>query len=59
MCRLWQTRIGFGGPWQRGRKIGQLPLFMVYRLYYQDYQTPNDYPDMGIVLFSSVDWIGY
>lgn len=59
MCRLCQTRIGFGGPWQKGKAIGQLPLFMVYRLEYDDYNQSNDNPSMGIVLFNSMDWIGY
>ena len=59
MCRLWQTRIGFGGPWQKGKRTGQMSLFMVFRLYYDDYSQAADDPSDGSILFDSWWWIGY
>lgn len=54
MCRLWQTQIRFGSKWSKT----QLPLVMIYTLYYDDYNQSNDNPSMGIVLFDSMNWIG-
>jgi hypothetical protein len=56
MCRLWQTRIGFGGPWMKGKMQGQMSLFTVYRLEYDTYEQYD--PSYGYVIFNSLDWIG-
>ena len=49
MCRLWQTRIGF-------KSSTQLPLFMVWREFFDSYDDVNPYH--AVVLFNSMDWIG-
>jgi hypothetical protein len=47
-------RFGFGGPWQRGKKTGQMSLFMIW-----DEEWFEGDVDFARVVFNSKNWIGF
>lgn len=49
-----KRKWGFGGPWMKGKKSGQLSLFMIW-----DEQWENDEVVFAWVIFNSRDWIGF
>ena len=46
-------RFGFGGPWMKGKKLGQLSLFMIC-----DEEWIDGDVIFANVVFNSKDWIG-
>jgi hypothetical protein len=54
MKREIRRRWGFGGPWMRGRKIGQLALFMIWEEEWVDGEV-----SFAWVIFNSRDWVGF